>query len=212
MFIDLHVVNTITTPKIDMYLNSLGFTKHTVDSPYIVSKFVYTKEFAKNENQKSSELFEVIIKDLEQNPDFKGYVELEKVVDEREIPDSDYNSFDLENWSNLSLARYTPEKVKGKNYKKMDMHFRANKIDPKLQSLLLDLGCYYADFTDKAKQNNSLHRVFTLQFFDPKIGRLFYNQVMDLILKCGGFTGKIQFEPTLKYWQKNDYQLPPCVY
>jgi hypothetical protein len=109
------------------------------------------------------------------------------------------------------LIRYKTKEMKNNSFKKLDIHFRANKIDSFLADFLISTGLYYADFLDKKTEENEMYRVFTLQFEDAKQGIDCYNHLCKVVNWYGGFTGKIQIEPTIAYWRKGVYPVPPIV-
>lgn len=210
--IDLHAVFTEVSDCNDYYLRKQGFHKNTIESEDIETKFVYTHKpegfiTEKDYRQLFAKTKEII---FDENKD-EGYLEIEKIQynggfcgelrEYREIISPD------------TLQVFRPQSVEGNKFKNSDIHFRADQIDPKLVEVFRNCGFYMARFTnkiiDEGKEN---HDVYTLQFRDTRLAEITFRNMENFIKSNGGFVGKTQIEPTLKYYRTLNYPVPPCVY
>ncbi len=210
--IDLHAVFTEVSDSNDYYLRKQGFHKNTIESEDIETKFVYTHKPEGFITKKEYRLLFEKTKDVifNQNKD-KGYLEMEE---------KQYNgrfSCELREYREIispdTLQIHVPEMVIGDKFKASDIHFRADQIDPKLIEVLRNCGFYMARFTNKIlEEGKEKHDVYTLQFADPRLAEITFQNTENLIRSNGGFVGNTQIEPTLRYYRTPNYPVPPCVY
>ena len=210
--IDLHAVFTEVSDSNDYYLRKQDFHKHTIESEDIETKFVYTHKPEDFITDKEYRLLFAKTKDVIfiQNKD-RGYLEMERLQDNGEF------SGELREYRELispdTLQVFAPQRVEGDKFKGSDIHFRANEIDPELIKVFRSCGFYMARFTnkilDEGKEN---HDVYTLQFRDTRLAETTFRNMENFVKANGGFVGKTQIEPTLKYYRTLNYPVPPCVY
>jgi sugar phosphate isomerase/epimerase len=208
--IDLHAVFTEVSDTNDLFLQQNGFEKHTIESEDIETRLVYTfkpdqfltkPEFNNKFEEVKSTVFGI--------NNGIGYLEMETIL---------YTKFIIEMKeyreiiSPLNLKVYDPQPVTGDKFKRSDIHFRADEIAKEQINILSQMGFYMARFTDKIPtKGKSNHDVYTLQFRDTRLAEQVFRQVENLLKTNGGFAGKMQIEPTLRYFRTPNYPVPPCV-
>jgi hypothetical protein len=208
--IDLHAVFTEVSDTNDLFLQQNGFEKHNIESEDIETRFVYTYkpdqfltklEFNNKFEEVRSKVFGI--------NNGIGYLEMETILYTKLITEmKEYREI----ISPLNLQVYDAQAVLGDATKRSDIHYRADEIADEVVDLLRRMGFYMARFTDKIlAEGKSNHDVYTLQFRDTKLAEQVFRQVENILRTNGGFTGKMQIEPTLRYFRTTNYPVPPCV-
>jgi hypothetical protein len=208
--IDLHAVFTEVSDTNDLFLQQNGFEKHNIESEDIETRFVYTYKpdrFLTKIN--FNEQFENVKKEVFGINNGFGYLEMETILYTKFITEmKEYREI----VSPLNLKVYDPQPVIGDKFKRSDIHFRADEIAEEQINMLSQMGFYMARFTDKIPtEGKSNHDVYTLQFRDTRLAEQVFRQVENILTTNGGFTGKMQIEPTLRYFRTPNYPVPPCV-
>ena len=205
---DLHVVATTISHKNRQYLLAQGFREHRVESPFIVTKLIFTFDFPIGTTLAIAKETFTVTRDYLWNQGFEGYMELELVKQSFLIDYKPYQQIIDPN----TLHVYTPEPVIAQNFKEGDYHFTMYEGDQVLEDILVNTGMYFVNFYEKARLSGKLHRVITLQFKDLYQGVKMSNNVLNFIYTNGGYGGLFKEEPTIMYDRTPDYPVPPCVY
>jgi hypothetical protein len=216
---DLHVVcDKPFSDKVKKILTDKGFQLYEIDSPLIATKAVSAIRFAKNCYIDGYNMFQELLL----HPDlfgadngFEAYMEFESRGSSKEfVKWSEYhNSQNIV----IDLPFLDPQPVIGTSFKKGDLHFSVQKIDSRLQKILLDCGFYYADFLNKENNKNTksqiytgLHRLITIQNSKVADTLAIKRKLTEFVQQVGGAEGTIFDEPTLAYVRTKQNSVPPC--